>query len=150
MAADKWKIYDEFIEKMADGTVDLDNDTLKMALFTSTSNAATLSTVGYAALTNEVANANGYTTGGASLANVSWSQTSGTGTLDCDDVVWTASGGSITTRFAVIYSDTAVGKVLIAYSLLDNTPADITATDGNTLTVAIHASGIFTSAANNA
>ena len=150
MSADKWKIYDEFLEAYGDGTVDLDNDTLKMALFTSSSNAATLTTAGYAALTNEVASANGYTTGGATLGSVTWSQTSGTATLDCADVVWTASGGSITARFAVIYSDTASGKTLIGYSLLDNAPADVTATDGNTLTVAINASGIFTVAANNA
>jgi len=150
MAASKWYIYDEFIELSRDGTTDLDTNTFKMALFQSTSNAATLSTAGYAALTNEVANANGYTTGGVTLTSVTWGQTSGTGTFDCADAVWTASGGSIAARFAVIYDDTPAGKTLVGYSLLDTTPADVTATDGNTLTVAIHANGVFTDAANNA
>ena len=65
-----------------------------------------------------------------------------TTTLDCDDQVWTASGGSIVARFAVIYSSTS-GK-LVAYCLLDTTPADITTTTGNTLTITINASGILT------
>ena len=69
---------------------------------------------------------------------------SGTTTVTVDDAadaVWTASGGSITARFAVIYEN--AGDVL-CYCLLDSTPADVTATDGNTLTVALHSSGIFT------
>jgi hypothetical protein len=32
----------------------------------------------------------------------------------------------------------------LCVSLLDTTPADVTATTGNTLTVAIHASGVLT------
>jgi len=55
--------------------------------------------------------------------------------------VWTASGGSITARYAVIYNSTTGG--LIGYSLLDNSPADVTATTGNTFTVSPNASGIF-------
>ena len=57
------------------------------------------------------------------------------------DPVWTASGGSITARFAVIYE--VSGRVL-CYATLDSTPADVTATDGNTFTVAANASGLFT------
>jgi hypothetical protein len=60
---------------------------------------------------------------------------------DPADAVWTAAGGSITARFAVLYE--VAGDVL-CYCLLDSTPADVTATDGNTLTVAFNASGIFT------
>jgi len=35
------------------------------------------------------------------------------------------------------------GNVL-CYCLLDSTPADVTTTDGNTFTVQINASGVFT------
>lgn len=150
MAADKWKIYNEFTQKLGDGTIDLDNDVFKMALFLSTSNAATLTTVGKAALTNEHANANGYTTGGITLTTVTWTPSGATLTFNCDDAVWTASGGSIQARYAVIYDETAVGDPLVCFCLLDNTPADITATDGNTFTVTIHVNGVFTMAANNA
>ena len=149
MAADKWKIYDSFLEFMGDNTVDMDTDTFKVALFTSGSNAADLTQTELGTLTPEVANAFGYTTGGNTLASVTWSEATGTVTFDAADTVWTASGGSITARFAVIYSDTSVTDKLVAYSLLDNAPADVTATDGNTLTIQMNASGIFTGTADN-
>ena len=147
MAANAWDFYNEFTEFIADGTIDLDSDTFKMALFLSTSNAATLSTSGLGNLTNQHAAGNGYTTAGETMTSVTWNRSGGTTTFDCADVVWTASGGSIVARFAVIYDDTVTSPVadpLVAFSLLDNTPADVTATNGNTLTVQISTSGVFT------
>lgn len=147
MAADAWDFYNEFTEYIGDGTIDLDADTFNLGLYLSTSNAATLSTSGRAALTNQHATANGYTQPGSALASVTWARSGGTTTFDAADEVFTASGGSIVCRFAVIDDDTVTTPVadpLICYSLLDNTPADVTATDGNTLTIAMHASGVFT------
>lgn len=151
MAAGKWKAYDFAKEYLADGTFDMDNASLglQMALFLSTSNCETLSvgTGVYGDLTNEHANGNGYTTGGIALTGEVYTQTAGVATFDCDNVVWTASGGSIVARFAVIYCNATVNgivKPLLCVSLLDTTPANVTATDGNTLTVAINASGVFT------
>ena len=148
MAADAWKRYDKFPEYLGDGTIDMDNDTFKVALFLSTSNAASLG-VGtglFADLTNEVAGVNGYTTGGVVLANVTWVEATGTLTFDCDDPSWTASGGSITYRFAVIYDDTPTSpaKPLIAMTLIDNAPADHVVADGNTHNLQINASGVLT------
>lgn len=139
MAAGAWTFTNEGRTKLLDGTFDLDTDSFKMALFLSTSNIGAGSTT-YAGLTNEHANANGYTTGGIAVTLT----LSGTTTVTIDvssDPVWTASGGSITARFAVIYE--VAGRVL-CYCLLDSTPADVTATDGNTLTVAANASGVAT------
>ena len=147
MAADAWDFYNEFTELVADGTMDLDADTFNLGLYLSTSNAATLSTSGRAALTNQVATANGYTQPGSALGSVTWVRSGGTTTFDSADEVFTASGGSITCRFAVIDDDTVASPVvdpLMCFSLLDNTPADVTATDGNTLTIAMNASGIMT------
>lgn len=138
MAAGAWTFTNAGRTSLIDGTFDINSDTWKMALFLSTSNIGSGSTT-YAGLTNEHANANGYTTGGQSIT-LSLSGTT-TVTVDGGDIVWTASGGSITARFAVIYE---VSGTVLAYCLLDSTPADVTATTGNTLTVAIHASGIFT------
>jgi uncharacterized protein with von Willebrand factor type A (vWA) domain len=45
---------------------------------------------------------------------------------------WTASGGSIAARYAAVYE---VGGDVLAYCLLDTTPADVTVTSGNVLTV---------------
>ncbi len=139
MAAGSWTFTSEGRTKLLDGTFDIDSDTWKMALFLSTSNIGAASTT-YAGLTNEVASAFGYTTGGIAITLT----LAGTTTVTVDisvDPVWTASGGSITARFAVIYE--VSGRVL-CYCLLDSTPADVTATDGNTLTVAANASGVFT------
>lgn len=140
MAAGGWTFTDAARTYLLDGTFDLNTDTFLMALFLSTSNIGAASTT-YAGLTNEHANANGYTTGGVSMGALTLAGTTTVTVDDPADVVWTASGGSITARFAVIYE--SAGSVL-CYCLLDSTPADVTATTGNTLTVALHASGIFT------
>jgi hypothetical protein len=138
MAAGAWQFTNAGRQKFFNGTFDIDSDTFKMALFLSTSNIGASST-SYAGLTNEHANANGYTTGGISITLT----ISGTTTVTIDiqtDPTWTASGGSIVARFAVIYE---VGGDVLAYCLLDSTPADVTTTDGNQLTVAAASSGVF-------
>ena len=142
MTANAWSVYDTFKERLGDGGHDLDTDTFNVALFLSTSNCATLTHDVLGDLDNQHAQANGYLTGGQALDNVAWTESSGTITFDSDNEVFTASGGSIVARFAVIYNTT--GDLLVAFSLLDNTPADVTATDGNTLTIVMHATGIFT------
>ena len=131
MPAGTWTFTNGGRTKLLDGTFDIDSDSWKMALFLSTSNIGASSTT-YAGLTNEHANANGYTTGGQAISLT----LSGTTTVTVDiatDPVWTASGGSITARYAVIYE---VGGNVLCYCLLDSAPADVTATDGNTLTCA--------------
>lgn len=140
--------YNTFKEYVADGTFDLNTDTFKVALVSSTYTFAATHSV-YADLTNELSTANGYTSGGATLASVTFSQTSGTATFDAADTTWTASGGSIVARRAIIYkSGTANSRVspLVASILMETTPApaDITVTTGNTLTLQYNASGIFT------
>lgn len=136
-AAGAWTFPNSARTDMLNGTFDFDSDTWKMALFLSTSNIGAASTT-YAGVTNEHANANGYTTGGVSVT-FSLSGTT-TVTMDSSDATWTASGGSIVARFAVLYE---VGGRVLCYCLLDSTPADVTVTDGNQLTVAIHANGVF-------
>ncbi len=149
MAADSWKAYDIAREEIGAGDVDLDDDSFKLSLYLSTSDAATLGAVnsGDADLTNEHANANGYTTGGIALTTV-WTIATATMTFDyTNSPVWTASGGSIVARFAVLYDDTAASPTadtLICMTTLDNAPADVTVTTGNTLTVDANASGVFT------
>jgi hypothetical protein len=149
-AASKWKLYDFAKKYLADGTFDLDDATnWKIALFLSTSNANTLS-VGtgiFGDLTNEHAAANGYAAGGLALTGITWTRSGATITFDCDNAVFTAAGGSITARFAVIYKNATVNgivKPLLCVCLLDTAPADVTATDTNTLTITMNAAGVFT------
>lgn len=149
MAAGKFKLYDKAKVYLGDGTIDLTDTNLKMALFTSATNANTLSvgTGVFGDLTNEVATAFGYTAGGIAITGNTFTQAAGTATFNCDDVVFTAAGGSIIARFAVIYVDATVNgviKPLLAVCLMDTTPADITCIDGNTLTIQMDAAGLFT------
>src|ERR1035437_8701414 len=133
MAAGAWVVYNEAKLALGKKLMNLSaTDSIKMALFLSTSNAgsAALATAQYATLTNQVAGSYGYTAGGAACAQT-FTNASGTETFDVADASWTASGGSITARFAVLYDDTAANKDLIAYCLLDSAPADVTVTDGN-------------------
>lgn len=77
-------------------------NTFKMALFTS---SATLgaSTTAYAG-TNEVANGNGYTTGGETLTRIDPALSSTTAYADFADVTW--STATFTARGCQIYNDT--------------------------------------------
>jgi hypothetical protein len=69
-------------------------------------------------------------------------------TFDCDNPVWTASGGSIVARFGVIYKNATVNtivKPLLCVCLLEAVgPADVTATTTNTLTITMNAAGVLT------
>lgn len=140
MAAGPWVFTDATRRSMLDGTFDFDTDTFRVGLYLSTSNIGAASTT-IAGVTNEHAAANGYTATGIALGALTLAGTTTVTVDDPLDMVWTASGGSIVARFAVLFETTGT---VVAYCLLDSTPADVTATTGNTLTTALHASGIFT------
>jgi hypothetical protein len=102
----------------------------KVALVTSSSNIAA-SSEAWSAVTNEVANGNGYTTGGVSVT-LSQTGTTSVNVFFASNPSWTASGGSITARWAVLYK---TGSDVLAFSLLDSAPADVVVASGNTLTI---------------
>ena len=145
MASGKWKIYEAAKLGIANGEIDLDTHSFKIALFLSTSNCNTLSgTTALASLTNQVATAFGYIQS-TKVVTITTANSGGTITVDeTTNPVWTASGGSITARFAVIYDDTHASDQALCVCLLDTAPADVTATDGNTYTITMPASGLFT------
>ena len=143
MAAGNWVFTDGARIRLLNGTFDLDTDLFKIALFLSTSNIGPTSTT-FAGVTAEHAALYGYTAGGLPTGAGTALALSGTTTVTVDrtvDPVWTASGGSIVARFAVLYE---VSGDVVCYCLLDSTPADVTVTTGNTLTITPNASGIFT------
>lgn len=91
---------------------DFDNpggNTFKIALYTS---SATLgaSTTAYSA-TNEVANGNGYTTGGNTLTSVSPTTSGTTAYVDFADTTWTSS--TITANGALIYNNTNANRAVV-------------------------------------
>lgn len=140
MAADAMAVPTNNQVDFLDGTHDFDTNTFKLALF----NSSFVTTTQTYSTTNELATANGYTQGGATMSGITLT---GTTTVTWDDTSnpnWTASGGSIVHRYGVIWDDTAVSDEIVGYILADNAPADVTVTDGNTLTYQWNASGIFT------
>ena len=150
MAASAWAVHDKFKLYMGDadtGPVDMDTDEFIIILARASSNCHTVAVNAYASVTAEVSTAWGYTQATKALANPAWTESSGTITWDesGSDPVWTASGGSIVARFSAIYDNdvvTPVADPIVVSSSLNAT--DVTATDGNTFTIAMHTSGIFT------
>ena len=70
-------------------------------------NVAPVQTNSVKANLTEIAAGNGYVAGGSAVANVDCQQVSGIAKLVGDDVVFTASGGSIGPfRYVVLYNDT--------------------------------------------
>lgn len=116
------------------GVMDLDTDTLKIALYTS---AATLgaSTTDYTAPADPTANptntgevtetGTNYTAGGEALTGAVITTSGTTAIVDFDDVTW--SNVSLTARGALIYDTSASNK---AIAVLDF-GADKTATSGD-------------------
>lgn len=145
MAAGKWKLYAKAKEAIANGDIDLNGHSFKINLYSSSSNADTLTAHDQLTdITNQLSTANGYTQN-TKAVTLSVSESGGTVTVDeTTNPVWTASGGSITARFAVIYDDTHAQDHPLCVCLLDTTPANVTATDGNTFTITMNASGLFT------
>lgn len=119
---------------------DLGTDTLKVAL---SNTAPTAATDDQLADITQVANGNGYTTGGTAATTSSSAQASGTYKLVLADVTFTASGGSVGPfRYVVLYNDTAAGDELIGYW---DYGSSITLADTETFTADFSASnGVLT------
>jgi len=109
-------IYNSFKRKIMDGSIDLDTDTIKVALVTSSYTPDQDAHDFFDDVTNEVSGT-GYTAGGTTLANksVTADNTDNEGVFDADDITWAAS--TITARGAVIYKSTGTPSTspLIAY-----------------------------------
>lgn len=122
--------------------IDFSVDTLKLLLVTSSYSPNIDSHDFRNDITNEVANGNGYTTGGATLSGVSVTQdsTDDEAVVDASDVSWTSS--TITARGAVLYKSrggASSADELIAYF---DFGSDKSSSNG-TFTVAWAAEGIL-------
>ena len=131
--------------KISTKPINFGSDTFKVALTTSTQAIAatfvgTSTDCRYSDLTNEVASGGGYTTGGATLGSVTWTQATATWTFDAADTSWTSS--TITAKYAICYDNTLANKDLCWFFELD-TGGSVSTTNG-TLLITWNASGIFT------
>ena len=147
MAAGAWTVYNLAKKKIGNATLSLASTVFRVSLFTSASNAATATLGVISSVTNEVSEANGYSSSGKSLTGEVWTVGASAGQykLDADDVVWTGTGGAISNiKFAVIWLSgaSAGGRHLLCRSQLST--SQFTLSSGNTLTLAMNASGILT------
>tara|TARA_Y100000004_G_scaffold167550_1_gene200190 strand:+ start:1460 stop:1891 length:432 start_codon:yes stop_codon:yes gene_type:complete len=133
----------DFVVNLANA-MDLDSDTLKVALCntdpTSGTNAAADGN-GVLANVTEISYTN---LSARTLQNVTSTQTSGTYKLSADDLVLTASGGSVAPfRYVVIYNDTPTSPAdpIIGYY---DYGSSLTLNDGDTFTIDIGTNGILT------
>lgn len=140
MSSGPWLPYNKFLLKWAQGDINLGSDAFKMALFGVISNCYDTTNEKLTDLTSEVSG-NGYARQDCviSLTN----PTDSTLKIVADASVFTASGGEIIAYYAVIYDDTMSSPDLVAYCLLDETPMEVTVTDGNTLTIDSSSAGVF-------
>ena len=147
MAAQAWTVYNLSKKKIGNATIDLSATTYRIALYKSSSNFATLTHSVQNQLSNEVDSANGYTLSGKAMASEVWTVGASAKQykFDADDVVWTATGGNITSiKGAVIWVSAAASadRHVLCFSSL--TSAEFTLSIGNTLTIQMNASGILT------
>jgi hypothetical protein len=145
-------LYNKFLQYIMDGTLDLNSNTIKLALVTSDYTPDPTHDVLADVLSSpspEVeaieSPSNGYTAGGATVGNpaVTFTDSPIKGKFDADDAVWT--GLTATFRYGILYASGTLNGVvnpLIGYILFDTTPADVVIS-GVDYTVQWNSSGII-------
>lgn len=130
MAAGAWTFTNTARTKILTGQF-ASGDSYKVALFLSSSNLSTSSTT-FAGVTNEVGVTNtGYTAGGAAVTLTLAGTTSVTVSFTTNPS-WTAGSANLTAKWAALYE---VGGDVLCFCTLDSGGADVTCTNGNTLTI---------------
>lgn len=133
-------VYNHTAKLFADGS-NAAADSYKVMLCTAATFDATNTTLAGVTKT-EVANGNGYTTGGVALTNVAVTTvTTNDAKFDADDASWLASGASITASYGILYNDTDANDPPLAFIDFGGSQ---TAGDGTNFLVVWSASGIFT------
>lgn len=141
MAAGNWIVYQGFKEYLGDGTIDMDADTFKMKLLTSSYTPARTHNV-VADLTNESVDGD-YAE--QTLAGVTWTRSGDTTTFDATDESF-GDPVTITAKYAVIYDDTVSSPVvdpLVCYVDLDTGGGSVSST-ASSFVINFNASGILT------
>lgn len=131
--------YDHTVWRFVSGA-NAAGDTYKLILATAATFNASHTTLAGITYT-EVANGNGYTTGGKALTGVAITQVGNDAKFDADDVTWTASGGPIAASYGILVDDTDTNDpplVLIDFG------GSQSAGDGTDFKAIWPAAGIFT------
>lgn len=104
-----------FVQDLARGNMNLNTDTLKVML-TNTAPVATNHVYSDISAT-ELANGNGYTTGGATVPGTGTSNSSGTESVAATAITFTSVTGNMGPfRYVVFYDNTPATKTLIGWA----------------------------------
>jgi hypothetical protein len=121
--------FNAFVADLGLKVHNLNSDTLKILL----TSVAPVATNAVKADLTEISAGNGYSAGGTAMGSTSFAQSGGVAKLAGANVVFTASGGSITAfRYAVLYNSTAASGNLIGWW---DYGSSVTVTSGNTFSV---------------
>ncbi len=133
-------LYNHTAAKFADGSFAA-ADTYKVKLLTAATFDATHTTLAGTGGT-ESTTATGYTAGGQALTGVAVTTvTTNDAKFDADDLVWTASGGSIVASYGILYNDTDANDPPVAFIDFGGSES---AGSGTDFIIVWNASGIFT------
>ena len=133
------QIYNEFKFKL--GTVDWENDTIKIALVSNAYTPDIDAHSNYDDITNELPSGDGYTIGGMALINKSITRDdiNDWASYNADDATWELS--TLTARGAIVYKDTGTPATSTLISYIDFL-ADKSSSLGD-FTIQWHADGVF-------
>jgi len=112
--------YNSYKQKLMQGTIDLENDTLKVALLDTTYTPDIDTHEFFDDVSDcELATGHGYTADGATVAGKSTTKntTSDRSEFDCTDPTWTADETGFSCQYAILYKSTGDPSTspLIAY-----------------------------------
>jgi hypothetical protein len=146
MAAAAWRLYAKAKEYIGDGTITLGTGGFKLALFSGSSSASTLTFSTFSQLSTRQASGGAYVAGGKYLVPSAgtWTLAGSTITFDYTSlgITFTASGSNISAvQYAVIYKDGRQANSFAGASFLRRL---LSVSDPNTLTVLPAATGVFT------
>jgi hypothetical protein len=112
-------LYNSFKRDIMNGSIDMDTDTLKLALLTNAYTANVDTHDNFDDVSGSEVSGTGYTAGGTALTSkaVTVDTTDDEGVFDADDVTWSTS--TITARYAVLYKDTGTPSTSKLIALYD-------------------------------
>lgn len=146
MAASAWTVFDRAKHKIGDGTIDLSGGTFRLSLHQTAASANLVGNITIQSSVGSESSGGGYPAGGTALGGIAWTAGASAGQqrFDCTDPIFTADGSALSAvRYAVIVQSLgATSGHLLCYAALSTSQFDVTT--GNTLTVQMNASGIFT------
>ena len=140
MSAGNFTFYNAFKLSLAKAEVDLDTNTFKAVLLTSsyTPNVASQSIL--SDISGNIITDSDYVA--QTLGSVTVTESGGTVTFDSADINF-GSSVTITAKYLALYDDTSANDKLVVYVDLDTSGGSVSSTS-STFQVTINASGIFT------